>query len=896
VTGIPPFPATTAPVISSVFCADIGDLNRGVTMTQLLAQPSGGYAAGTYPGPITVISSTQIEQVITAVQTTDSTNPKIQNFVPPGTPRSNYRIKAMAHADFSNPPDGLDDLVLLVRDDNNPENGGFNEPGSGFGQLILFEQDRFTGGFKPGRLLLPRSLFLGVVGQNTVDQQPGDFRVKDTDQSGHPDVLVTAPNENAVFAFGYDAKAAPGTIALVSSATISVNVPGQFLQTADFGDVNGDGVEDVVVLTNDGVSNATVLVYLADGKGGFSPTPSHTITIPRNVQFLRCVNVTAPTDHDSFDDIIVADSVSTKVSVFVSSPASSSGFLEDKNGNPIEQAFATGNNGVRHLVLGDVNGDGFLDAVATTNGSTAAIFLTSVPSLFREPVTVAVQDPALTIASTGSALEQVVTIDTVTKDLIVLGPDAALTMSPQKFGPFRAQQRVIAIDSKGTGTKDAYMHLVPSTDGLTILGVAIVKENSTDLLSARPSVTGTFLDPITIVNTAAQTGKMPAGVTSISPTTNFLNTLGAGSFTGGANASSTVGTTTITLSGGTVFVFFEQALGLGGEVGFPAVVSHELGLAYGDVGRGFNCNEQGTSILSPAQPTSAPLTAAGLQDIIVSPVATNFAGDAGIFVIYGDTSVAPGGFSKAQQILGPPARPGVISASNAPSVKGTFNNSSGGFDNIQLANFTNVTPAVLSIVAGVLQDTNPPDPTGVAQNGLVVLDQDTNGVGLMPRFNFNPGSSPNGLPFVAMFLGIADFNQDGFLDMAISSNLGPTCNILLNKGTAGFFVNNGVNTATFQSPLQLRAQPRPWEVTIGDFSLAHLNNPKIPPRDIAMATNSGVIDVYTTTGNGTFSLQRPLVAGGEPNNITTADVNGDGRPDLISTDLGAGSVTVFLHK
>ena len=42
--------------------------------------------------------------------------------------------------------------------------------------------------------------------------------------------------------------------------------------------------------------------------------------------------------------------------------------------------------------------------------------------------------------------------------------------------------------------------------------------------------------------------------------------------------------------------------------------------------------------------------------------------------------------------------------------------------------------------------------------------------------------------------------------------------------------------------------------------------------------------------------RRALQMGGEPNNITAADVNGDGRTDLVVSDLGSGSVSVFLHK
>jgi FG-GAP-like repeat len=125
----------------------------------------------------------------------------------------------------------------------------------------------------------------------------------------------------------------------------------------------------------------------------------------------------------------------------------------------------------------------------------------------------------------------------------------------------------------------------------------------------------------------------------------------------------------------------------------------------------------------------------------------------------------------------------------------------------------------------------------------------------------------------------ADFNRDGWLDVAHANIDRNTVTILLNHGGSGL-------VRAFEVPVGAG----PFDLTTGDF-----NRDGIP--DLAVANADGhSISILLGRGDGSFARADIAAASQNPRGITTADVNNDGRPDVIYTGYATGTVQVLINR
>ncbi len=143
--------------------------------------------------------------------------------------------------------------------------------------------------------------------------------------------------------------------------------------------------------------------------------------------------------------------------------------------------------------------------------------------------------------------------------------------------------------------------------------------------------------------------------------------------------------------------------------------------------------------------------------------------------------------------------------------------------------------------------------------------------------------SPFALPATAsgpVAMTTADFNGDGYPDLAILNQTTKNVTVLQGNG-------NGTFTEFQNSPLGVGNVP----VAIASGSLSGSTGPALAI--VNQADNS--LTVYLGNGNGTFltSSQSPLATDTTPTDVVFADFTQQSNGGIAVTNTGAGTVTVF---
>ena len=145
--------------------------------------------------------------------------------------------------------------------------------------------------------------------------------------------------------------------------------------------------------------------------------------------------------------------------------------------------------------------------------------------------------------------------------------------------------------------------------------------------------------------------------------------------------------------------------------------------------------------------------------------------------------------------------------------------------------------------------------------------------------------SPISLSTFPNSVAVGDFNGDGRLDL-VTANYGVNLSgdaiwVLLGDGTGRFRVAPG-------SPFAL--SNRPFNMTVRDF------NGDGRPDVVSSNYSSNTVTVLLGDGRGGFGVApgSPILVGFQPGSVAVSDFNGDSRPDLAVTNAGSNNVTVLL--
>ena len=208
----------------------------------------------------------------------------------------------------------------------------------------------------------------------------------------------------------------------------------------------------------------------------------------------------------------------------------------------------------------------------------------------------------------------------------------------------------------------------------------------------------------------------------------------------------------------------------------------------------------------------------------------------------------------------------------------------------------------------------------LSPEGLFIYRSDGQG-GFLPPTVIDAGFEPNGLT-------VADLTGNGNADLLVSNPLGDV-RVLIGNGDGTFqpvrnldqqvslavYAPNGSSPAAFVFANQLTDQLVVQTVGGGTTVIGNAASGLVTPGAVTLAdlTGNGILDlivansgsnnvlIYMGKGNGTFDTTalnggHGFFTGTNPVGITVADVNGDGRPDLIVADKGSNDVSILFNE
>ncbi|MGA7498558.1 MAG: VCBS repeat-containing protein, partial [Isosphaeraceae bacterium] len=548
--------------------------------------------------------------------------------------------------------------------------------------------------------------------------------------------------------------------------------------------------------------------------------------------------------------------------------------------------YAAGYDGPESLVAEDFNGDGWIDLAVANNRSNNVSVLLNLNGTFTAPAPIATNPHATPLVSdlSGNGADDVMVINGAGDILWRKGrsQEPGTFDPPITINPGHPSRDIITVD----------------TNQGPVLASVDATDNDISLYAWHD---GNFLRIGSL-----PTGSLPAQIVTADLNGDGWNDLVV------RNAGD--GTLTVFFSNGSVGDATGNAL-------FPRSVTLPVGLGVSDV-------------------TLADVDQDGVPDIIVT---NNASGEVGVLRNLGAGAFAPAVLYRAGGGLY-----GVTNNTDGSATLTTLEATSG----VAAGAFTQGSPPDLVVIdpgsntfslltgLGAGRFANPVTfPTASPARAIRVADLEGNGVpdviilsangvsvyrgngqgGFLPPLTYDAGPDPTGLT-------IADINHDGKPDLLIGNSFGDLL-VLLGNGdgtfqpyrTADQFVALAVLPNGSPTPDFIYADQGLDRVVVnygggqktvvgdkstgllspGAVKLADLNGDGIPDLIVANSGSNNVL-IYPGLGNGQFG---PAVNGGHgfftgtnPVGITVADINGDGKPDLVIANKGSNDVSILLNQ
>jgi len=145
------------------------------------------------------------------------------------------------------------------------------------------------------------------------------------------------------------------------------------------------------------------------------------------------------------------------------------------------------------------------------------------------------------------------------------------------------------------------------------------------------------------------------------------------------------------------------------------------------------------------------------------------------------------------------------------------------------------------------------------------------------KVDYTTGTAPTNVAF-------GDFNGDGKMDIAV-------CNIT--SGTVSVFKNTcSVGTISFAAKVDFTVGTNPWMLTVNDM------NADGQPDIIVGNKGAANVGILRNTSSGptiSFAAQVTFATATLPFGVAVGDLDGDGRPDVVTANEGSNSISVLRN-